>query len=135
VDYPSLEEEKKILSSTAKDEPQEMTKVPLREGIVNLQKLVRNVPVGEYVVDYVARLVRATTPEIPQLAGFVRRMVDWGAGPARASSSFAAARRCRPWMAVSAWPSRHSRRSRLPGVRHRISTNFQPQAEGVSTGI
>ena len=81
VDYPSLEEEKRILSMTAKDEPAEMTKVLSGKAIVNLQKLVRSVPVGDYVIEFVARLVRATRPGDPTAPEFIRKMVDWGAGP------------------------------------------------------
>src|SRR4051794_18608163 len=81
VDYPTLEEEKRILSMTAKDETTEMTKVLSGKAIVNLQKLVRSVPVGDYVVEFVARLVRATRPGDPTAPEFIRKMVDWGAGP------------------------------------------------------
>ena len=49
VDYPSLDEEKRILAMTTKDEPAELTKVLSGKAIVNLQKLVRSVPVGDYV--------------------------------------------------------------------------------------
>src|SRR5438105_4735015 len=56
VDYPSLDEEKQILSSTSKDEQPEMVKVLSAKEITNLQKFVRVVPVGDYVIDYVARL-------------------------------------------------------------------------------
>lgn len=62
VDYPSLEEEKKILATTTKDEQPELRRVLSSKAILNLQKLVRSVPVGEFVLDYVARLVRATRP-------------------------------------------------------------------------
>src|SRR5437762_6869504 len=59
VDYPTLEEEKRILAITAKDETAELTKVLSGKAIVNLQKLVRSVPVGDYVIEFVVRLVRA----------------------------------------------------------------------------
>src|SRR3989449_5009358 len=81
VDYPSLDEEKRILEMATKDEPAELTKVLSGKAIVNLQKLVRGVPVGDYVRDYVARLVRATRPKDTGAPDFVKRMVDWGAGP------------------------------------------------------
>src|SRR4051812_43538001 len=48
VDYPSLDEEKRIISLTSKDEALELTKVLTGKAIVNLQKLVRSVPVGDY---------------------------------------------------------------------------------------
>src|SRR5690348_1058087 len=63
VDYPNLAEEEKILKSTTSDTQVELTKVLSAKAIVNLQKLIRSVPVGDYVIDYVARLVRATRPK------------------------------------------------------------------------
>src|SRR5581483_337815 len=96
VDYPSMEEEKRILATMTREETPELTKVLSGKAIVNLQKLVRGVPVGEYVVDYVARLVRSTRPRDPSAPDFVKKMVDWGAGPragqflVRAGQAFAA---------------------------------------------
>src|SRR5262245_25220173 len=80
VDYPSIDEEKRILSMTAKDESGEIHKVLSGKAIVNLQKLVRSVPVGDFVIDFVTRLVRATRPKDPTAPEFIRKMVDWGAG-------------------------------------------------------
>src|SRR5262249_36658363 len=57
VDYPTVEEEKRILALASRDDSFEITKVLSSKAIVNLQKLVRSVPVGEYVIDYVVRLV------------------------------------------------------------------------------
>src|SRR5205807_4104354 len=71
VDYPSLEEERRILTRKAKDETQELTKVLSSKAIVNMQKLVRSVPAGEYVVDYALRLVRASRPKDPTAPDFV----------------------------------------------------------------
>src|SRR5437868_9990303 len=79
VDYPTLEEEKRILSMTAKDETAELTKVLSSKAIVNLQKLVRSVPVGDYVIDFVARLERATRPTDASAPDFIKKLVDWGA--------------------------------------------------------
>jgi MoxR-like ATPase len=130
VDYPSLEEEKRILSTTTKEEPPELTKVLSGKAIVNLQKLVRSVPVGDYVNDYVARLVRATRPKDPTAPDFVRRMVDWGAGPRAGQFLIYGAK------AMAAMDGRFSvaiddiKKVAIPVLRHRISTNFQAQAEG-----
>src|SRR5437588_5140366 len=76
VDYPTVEEERRILATTTKDEAIEMTKVLSAKAIVNLQKLIRSVPVGDYVNDYVLRLVRATRPKDPTAPDFRRNMVD-----------------------------------------------------------
>jgi MoxR-like ATPase len=130
VDYPSLDEEKKILSSTSKDENVELSKVLSAKAIVNLQKLVRSVPVGEYVQDYIVRLVRATRPKDPTAPDFVKKMVDYGAGP-RACLFLRDAGR-----ALAAMDGRFSvaiddvKKAAVAVLRHRISTNFQAQAEG-----
>src|SRR5205085_702554 len=55
VDYPAPDEERRILVATSKDEVQELVKVLSSKAIVNMQKLVRSVPVGEYVIDYALR--------------------------------------------------------------------------------
>ncbi len=133
VDYPSLEEEKQILSSTSKDEQPEIVKVLSAKEIINLQKFVRVVPVGDYVIDYVARLVRATRPRYPNSPDFVRRMVDWGAGP-RAGQFL-----IRGAQAMATMDGRFSvaiddvKKVAIPVLRHRLSTNFQAQAEGIAT--
>jgi MoxR-like ATPase len=130
VDYPSLDEEKKILSSTSKDEAVDLTKVLSAKAIVNLQKLIRSVPVGEYVIDYITRLVRATRPRDPSSPDFVKKMVDYGAGP-RAGQFLV-----RAGQAFAAMDGRFSvavddvKKAAIPVLRHRLSTNFQAQAEG-----
>jgi MoxR-like ATPase len=130
VDYPTQEDERRILEMTAKDESAEMTKVLSGKAIVNLQKLVRSVPVGDYVRDYVLRLMRATRPKDPSAPDFVRKMVDWGAGP-RAGQFL-----IRGGQAMAAMDGRFSvaiddiKKVAIPVLRHRVSTNFQAQAEG-----
>ena len=81
VGYPTAEEEEEILTSTSKGERQEVRKVLSAKAIVNLQKLVHSVAVSEFIVKYVAALVRATRPKDPSAPEFVRELVDWGAGP------------------------------------------------------
>jgi MoxR-like ATPase len=130
VDYPSLDEEKKILSSTSKDENVDLTKVLSAKAIVNLQKLIRSVPVGEYVIDYITRLVRATRPRDPSSPDFIKKMVDYGAGP-RAGQFLV-----RAGQAFAAMDGRFSvavddvKKAAIPVLRHRLSANFQAQAEG-----
>jgi MoxR-like ATPase len=130
VDYPSVEEEKRILLTTTKDETPELTKVLSGKAIVNMQKLVRSVPVGEYVIDFATRLVRATRPRDPTAPEFVKKMVDWGAGPRAGIFLIQGAK------AIAAMDGRFSvaiddiKKVAIPVLRHRISTNFQAQAEG-----
>ena len=130
VDYPSLEEEKKILATTTKDEQPELRRVLSSKAILNLQKLVRSVPVGEFVLDYVARLVRATRPGTPEAPPFITKWIDFGAGP-RAGQNLV-----RAGQAFAAMEGRYSvsladiKRAAEPVLRHRMGVNFQAQAEG-----
>ena len=130
VDYPSYDEERRIISLATKDEIAEITKALSGRAILNMQKLVRSVPVGDFVTEYIVKLVRATRPRDPSAPEFVKRMVDWGAGP-RAGIFLAQGAR-----AMAAMDGRFSaaiddvKKVAIPVLRHRVSTNFQAQAEG-----
>ena len=130
VDYPAIDEERRILATTSKDEPPELTKVLSAKAIVNMQKLVRSVPAGDYVIDYALRLVRATRPKDPTAPDFVQKMVDWGAGPRAGQFLIQGGK------AIAAMDGRFSvaiddiKKAAIPVLRHRVSTNFQAQAEG-----
>lgn len=133
VGYPTAEEEEKILTSSSKNEKVEVRKVLSARAIANLQKLVGSVPVSDYVIKYVARIVRATRPKDPTAPDFVKELVDWGAGPRAGQNLINGGK------AIAAMDGRFSvalediRKVCIPVLRHRISTNFQAQAEGMST--
>jgi MoxR-like ATPase len=115
---------------TTREESLELTKVLSARAVVNMQKLVRSVPVGDYVKDYTARLVRATRPRDSSAPEFVRKLVDWGAGPRAGIFLIQGAK------AMAAMDGRFSvavddiKKVAIPVLRHRVSTNFQAQAEG-----
>jgi MoxR-like ATPase len=133
VDYPSAEEEEQILSFTTRNEKPEVRKVLTGKAIVNVQKLVGSVAVSEYIVKYVARLVRATRPKDASAPEFVRDLVDWGAGPRAGQFLIQGGK------ALAAMEGRFSvaiddvKKIAVPVLRHRISTNFQAQAEGMTS--
>jgi MoxR-like ATPase len=133
VDYPTADEEERILATTTRNERVETRKVMSARVIVNAQKLVGSVAVSEYIIKYVARLVRATRPKDVSAPEFVREMVDWGAGPRAGQFLINGGK------ALAAMDGRFSvaiedvKRIAVPVLRHRISTNFQAQAEGMAT--
>ena len=133
VGYPSYDEERKILSATTKGETPELKKVLSGQAIVNLQKLVTSVPISDYVVEYVTKLVRATRPADPQTPAFIKELIDWGAGPRAGQNLILGGK------AMAAMDGRFSvslddiRKVAVPVLRHRISPNFQAQAEGQTT--
>jgi MoxR-like ATPase len=133
VDYPALEEEQRILAQTAMGKPKSLETVLNDRQILNMQKLVAQVPVSDFVIAYTARLVRATRPADGSAPDFVKKMVDWGAGPRAGQYLIMGAK------AFAAMDGRANvgcediRNVAVPVLRHRIACNFAAQAEGVDT--
>jgi len=130
VDYPSQSEEEQIVSSTTSSYVPQLERVLDGHAIMELQKLVRRVPVTDHVVRYAVRLARATrggdgAPE------FVRQWVSWGAGP-RASQYLVLGAKTRAVLHGRFAPGIEDVRAVAPSVlRHRVVTNFTAEAEGV----
>ncbi len=114
VDYPSREEEERILASTTRGDRPEVRKVLSGKAIINLQNLVNKVAVSEYIVQYVSRLVRATRPKDPSAPSLSKSWSIGAPGRARGNSSSRAASRWPPWTPVSPWPLTMSRRLPSP---------------------
>jgi MoxR-like ATPase len=133
VDYPTSDDERLIVSMSAREDRPELTKVLTGERIVAWQKLVRKVEVPTFVIDFIVKLVRATRPKDPTAPDLIKRLVDWGAGPragqflVRAGQAFAAMDG-RPSVAID-----DIKKAAIPVLRHRVSANFQAQAEGKSS--
>jgi len=133
VGYPTAEEEEKILTQTTRTEKVEVRKILSSRAITNLQKLVHSVAVSEYIVKYVSRLVRATRPKDETAPEFVKELVDWGAGPRAGQFLINGGK------ALAAMDGRFSvaiddvKKIAVPVLRHRLSCNFQAQAEGMGT--
>ncbi|MDB5309486.1 MAG: ravA 1 [Gemmataceae bacterium] len=130
VDYPTPDDERLIVAMSARDDRQDLTKVLTGDRIVAWQKLVRKIEVPGFVIDFIVKLVRATRPKDPTAPDLVKRLVDWGAGPragqflVRAGQAFAAMDG-RPSVAID-----DVKKGAGPVLRHRVSANFQAQAEG-----
>jgi len=130
VDYPNLEEEEKILLATTSGERPEVRKVLSAKSIQFLQKQINQIEIAPIIISYVARIVRATRPSDSSAPKFIRELVDWGAGPRAGQYLIHGAR------ALAAMDGRPTigfedvRRVAIPVLRHRISPNFQAQAEG-----
>ncbi|MDG2408829.1 MAG: MoxR family ATPase [Pirellulales bacterium] len=133
VGYPTAEEEEKILTQTTRHENPEVRKILSAKAILNVQKLVFSVAVSEYIIQYASRLVRATRPRDPSAPEYVRDLVDWGAGPRAGQFLIQGGK------ALAAMDGRFSvavkdiQKVAIPVLRHRVSTNFQAQAEGMTT--
>ena len=133
VDYPTFEEEERVLESTSRGEKPEVRKVLTAKSIVFLQKQIGQIEVGPMTINYVASLVRATRPKDESAPKFVQDLIDWGAGPRAGQYLIAGGR------AMAAMDGRpvvsldDIRKVAIPVLRHRIATNFQAQAEGYTS--
>jgi len=133
VDYPTLEEEETILTETTRGLTPDLSTVFNARQILNMQRLVASVPITDYVIKYVAMLVRATRPADKTAPDFVKKMVDWGAGPRAGQylimggKAFAA---MEGRMSVS---TADIRRVAIPVLRHRIGCNFAASSEGIDS--
>ena len=136
VDYPSQSEEERIVATTTSAYEAKLERVLGAADILELQKLIRRVPVAEHVVRYAVRLARATRGGAPGEAGagapeFVRQWVSWGAGP-RASQYLVLGAKTRAVLHGRYAPGIEDVKAVAPAVlRHRIVTNFTAEAEGV----
>lgn len=133
VGYPNADEEEKILLATTRGERPEISKILSARAILNIQKLVTNVAVSPFIVKYVVALVRATRPGEPDSPEVVKELLDFGAGPRAGQFLIQAGK------AIAAMDGRFNiaiediRKIAVPVLRHRLSTNFQAQAEGMTT--
>ncbi len=133
VDYPSLSEEEKILVRTTRARTHKPQKVLSVTGIVNIQQLVRQVAISNYVVSYVARLARSSRPKDDMAPRFVREIVEWGAGPRAGQYLIWGAKALAAMEGRASVSIRDIREVALPVLRHRIAVNFQGQAEGIDS--
>ena len=138
IEYPSADEERRILSQTTGTADPAIVVVASGDEIERLHAVVREVPAASNVVDYAARLVRATRPSAgPEGAAdeappeFVRQWVRWGAGP-RAGQALLLGAKARTLLeGRSAVAIEDVRAVALPVLRHRVLLNFQAEADGI----
>ena len=95
VDYPDREQERQIVARTTGTFGRDPAGHLTARRSMQLQKVVRKVPVPDHVMDFVLDLVRFTRPNNPDAPAFVKDLIDWGAGP-RACQNLVLAARCAP---------------------------------------
>ncbi len=130
VDYPSKEEELAIVESTTSRGLDTPNIVLHADDILRVQELVKTVPVDKHVLNYTINLVRATRDDsVKQIAEYV----SWGAGP-RAGQNLVLGAKVRAVMDGRPIPSVDDVKAiAAPVLRHRIVTNFNADADGVTT--
>jgi len=130
IGYPSRREEEEIAMRTTGEDAQDIHPVVTAGELVELQHLVRRVPVSPSLVSFAVRLARATRPDDDQAPALTRRYASWGAGP-RASQFLVLGAKARAAARGDAMPSHDDVRAVAPAVlAHRVVLNFEAEADG-----
>ncbi|EID74375.1 AAA family ATPase [Imtechella halotolerans] len=132
LQYPSFEEEVQVVKQTTSDGEYQVSPMFNAEEILEIQHLVRRIPVADNVVDYTVRLVSKTRPDSSFATSEVRQFVDWGAGP-RASQNLILAAKAHAAIHGKFSPDIEDVQAvALDILRHRVIKNYKAEAEGVT---
>lgn len=131
VTFPGRDELHMILDRTTGAEDAKVTPVLTREEILEMQALVREVPVARHVQDYAVRLLQATHPGGEESPDMVRRFVRYGGSPRGAQSMLLAAKIRALFEGRFAASIDDIKAVLLPSMRHRVLLNFEGEAEGI----
>ena len=132
VDYPPRDDERTIVKTTTAELNYDLRFVLGAKDILNIQKIVRRVPVSDHVVDYAVNLARATRPNTPDAPQFINEWLTWGAGPRAAQYLVLGAKARAIFAGRLNVTCDDIRKVARPVFRHRLFTNFNADAEGIS---
>ena len=133
VGYPTAEEEQAIIRQVTGTKKVSVEKLLDGKTVMELQDVVRRVPVADHVVEYAATLVRATRPKEADAPDFVKEMVGWGAGPRAGIYLITAAKARAILQGRFHATTADVQHCALPVLRHRILTTFNAEAAGVKS--
>ena len=132
VDYPSLDEERQIVKTTTSELTGEAEPVLSAEDVRALQRVVRKIPVSQHVVDYAVNLTRASRPADASSPQFAKDYLTWGAGPRAAQYLILGAKSLALLRGRFSVACDDVRAVAKAVMRHRIFTNFNADAEGIT---
>jgi MoxR-like ATPase len=134
VTYPDAAAERRMLFATTGSEQKTLQPAFSAQELLAAQRLVRQIPVGDGVVDAILRLVRAARPGEAEAAPRVNELVAWGPGP-RASQALMLSVRARAMLDGRLAPSIDDVAAMAgPVLKHRMALSFAARAEGASIG-
>jgi MoxR-like ATPase len=132
LDYPSFEEEIRIVKATTTEKTVTPSVVLSAEEILFFQNLIRKIPVPDNVFQFAVNLVSSTRPKTPKANPWANEYLTWGAGP-RASQYLILGAKCHAVLNGKYSPDIEDVRAVATSVlRHRIVRNYKAEAEGRS---
>jgi MoxR-like ATPase len=133
VPFPGREELNAILERTTGNVTPKVNAVMSKDRILEMQRLVRDVPIARHVQDYAVRLLQATHPTTAGAIDGVKRFVKFGSSPRGAQALLLAGKIRALFEGRFAASLDDIRAVALPALRHRVLLNFEGEAEGVKT--
>lgn len=133
VDYPSEEEEKRIIQRVTGKLFEEIVPILTADDIFSAQNFITHIPVADTVIDYATRLVRSTRLNQPEPHDFIAKWVAWGCGPRASIYLISAAKAFAALKNASCVSCEDVERVAHPVMRHRLAVNYTARAEGIST--
>jgi len=132
INYPTFQEEIDIVKSTTSGYLPKLEKVMSAEEILVFQDAIRKMPVADNVIEFAVKLVGLTRPDDPASPEYIKNWINWGAGP-RASQYLILGAKTRAALQGRFTPEIEDVKAcAIPVLRHRIVTNFNAEAEGVT---
>jgi MoxR-like ATPase len=126
----SAAEEAKVVKDTTSNHEYKLRPVLSAAQLRTCQTLVRNVPVGDSVIEYAVAIAAATRPTEDNPHDFVKKWVTWGAGP-RGSQQIILAAKARALLRGQYHVTPEDVRAMaVPALRHRVITNYFAESEG-----
>ena len=132
LDYPSFNEEVNIVKATTSNISETISPILSSDEIIEIQQLIRKIPVADNVIEYAVSLVGKTRPNSNNASEMVKKYIDWGAGP-RASQNLILGAKAHSVVNGKFSPDIEDVQAVAYGIlRHRIVRNYKADAEGIS---
>ncbi|MBE2256392.1 MAG: MoxR family ATPase [Ignavibacteria bacterium] len=133
LDYPTGEEEIEIVNKTTSSYSPALSHIFSKQEIIDFQSLIKRVPVAEEVIKYAVSQVRKTRPQNPESPDFIKNYINYGAGP-RASQYLILGAKTLAVLEGRYTPEIEDiKKVAKPVLRHRLITNFNSDADNIST--
>tara|TARA_R110002073_G_scaffold336347_4_gene532443 strand:+ start:1448 stop:2401 length:954 start_codon:yes stop_codon:yes gene_type:complete len=132
LDYPSFQEEVDVVKNTTTNIVSKASSIFSSIDILEIQDLIRKIPVADNVIEYAVRLVSKTRPKSNQASDLVKKFVDWGAGP-RASQNLILGAKANAAIRGKYSPDIEDVKAvAIPILSHRIVKNYKAEAENIT---
>jgi len=132
LSYPSFRDEIEVVKNTTGNSRPQLHKILTAEQILYFQRLIRNVPITDHVLEYAVGLSAKTRPNTELATPGVNKYLNWGAGP-RASQYLVLGAKCHAAINGKYAPDVEDVQAvALQILRHRIVRNYKAEAEGLS---